>query len=193
MTTVRTDGQATAFYRRAQVIAGTRPVFGRGLPRRTMESILTADVQAKGEVMELFPGRPKTDRVAWFEDGSAIRFNADIADADGNKMWRGFTVVDEEDAEVLAYCNRFFDIYDRWGEDRGFEGDRGYGTRFVPAGIPGRRFLQPAGGTPLTDAGTVDHAAVDMASRRSTPADDVYPHTVRAAEDEELLDQWAQY
>ena len=144
--TVRTDGQATAFYRHAQVTAGTRPVFGRGRPARTMESILTADVQAMAEVMDLFPGRPNTDRIAWFEDGSAIRFNADIADVDGNEMWRGFTVVDEEDAEVLAYCNRFFDIYDRWGEDRGFDGDRGYGTQFVQSGIPGRRFLQPAGG-----------------------------------------------
>ena len=48
------------------------------------------------------------------------------------------------------------------------------------------------GGTPLTDTGTVDHAAVAMASRRRAPADDVYPHTERAAEDEELLDQWGQ-
>ena len=34
---------------------------------------------------------------------------------------------------------------------------------------------------------------VEVHSRRSTPADDVYPHTVRFAEDEELLDTWGHF
>ena len=43
----------------------------------------------------------------------------------------------------------------------------------------------------LTEVGTVDHAAVDMATRsRRVEEEHPYPHTMRAADDEELYEQW---